>query len=413
MLSQYRALDLTGDLGFLCGKILGDLGADVIKVEPPGGAPARRIGPFWQDLPDPDKSLYWFAYNNNKRGVTLEIADPTGRELFLRLVRGADLVIESFRPGYLAALGLSYDELAAVNPNLILVSITPFGQTGPFSGYLASDIELMALGGAMSLTGERDRPPLRVTVPQSAMWVGAEAAMGALTALYCRGAAGGTGQHVDVSAQSAVLSTLSHAPAFWDLNRVNPTRDGVFLTGRSVKGARLRLYWPCMDGWVNFAIYGGVAGIRTNLGLVEWMDSCGMATAVLKETDWKSLDITRITQEEVDALEEPIGAFFRQMTKAEFLEGVTKREMLGYPVFTAGDIAGDPQLQAREFWEDVHHPELGVTIRYPGAFARFSEWQCRIGRRAPLVGEHNEELYQGELGLTSGELAALRAGGVI
>lgn len=412
MLSPYRVLDLTGDLGFLTGKILADLGADVIKVEPPGGDPARWIGPFYGDRPDPQRSLYWFAYNNNKRGITLDIRQPRGRELFLRLVKTADFLLESFPPGTLAELGLGYGELSQVNPRLIMVSITPFGQSGPYCNFVASDLEIMALGGAMSLAGDPDGPPLRVSVPQAPMWVGAEAALGALIALYARHATG-RGQHVDVSAQVAVLSALSHAPAFWDLNRENPLRAGIFMTGRSVTGARMRVFWPCRDGWVTFIIYGGRAGQRTMQGLVAWMEERGGAPPELRDRDWATFDITRVTQEEIDRLEAPIGAFFQQLTKAEFLEGVTRYQMLGYPVSTAADILADPQLEDRGFWQEVEHPELGVRIRYPGAFARFSAYDSRIRRPAPGVGEHNREIYVDELGLSPQELTELAQAKVV
>lgn len=412
MLSPYRVLDLTDDLGFLTGKILGDLGADVIKVEPPGGDPARWVGPFLGDRPDPEASLYWFAYNANKRGITLDLRQARGVELFLRLVETADFVLESFPPGTLHGLGLDYPVLSRVQPRLILVSLTPFGQTGPYCNFVASDLEIMALGGAMSLAGDPDGPPLRVSVPQAPMWVGAEAALGALVALYARRRTG-RGQHVDVSAQVAVLSALSHAPAFWDLNRENPLRAGIYMTGRSVTGARMRVFWPCKDGWVTFIIYGGRAGQRTMQGLVDWMEERGGAPPELKEKDWSAFEVTRVTQEEIDRIETPIAAFFRSMTKAEFLEGVTRYQMLGYPVSTAADILADPQLQDRDFWEQVDHPELGLRIRYPGAFARFSAYTGRIRRWAPRVGEHNREIYLGELGLTPPQLAELQAAGVV
>lgn len=412
MLSPYRVLDLTGELGFLTGKLLGDLGADVIKVEPPGGDPARLTGPFYQGVPHPERSLYWFGYNNNKRGITLNLQAPQGRELFLRLAATADFVLESAPPGRMRELGLSFADLGRQNPGLILVSITPFGQHGPYCNFLASDLEIMALSGAMSLAGEPDGPPLRVSVPQAPMWVGAEAALGALTALFARHSIG-RGQHVDIAAQEAVLSALAHAPAFWDLNRQNPTRSGIYMTGRSITGARMRVFWPCRDGWVNFIIYGGSAGQRTGAGLVAWMDERGGAPPVLRNCDWTSLDVTTITQAEIDRLEEPIGAFFSALTKAEFLAGVTRHGMLGYPVATPADILADPQLQQRGFWTDVDHPELGVQIRYPGVFARFGAGAFGIRRQAPLPGEHNRAIFVDELGLTAAELTALAADGVI
>ena len=196
LLSPYRVLDLSNELGFLCGKILGDLGADVIKIEPPGGEPARRLGPFYGDQPDPEKSLFWFGFNNNKRGITLNLESAKGRELFSQLVAKADFVMETFTPGYLDGLNLGYTTMSKINPRLVLTSITPFGQTGPYSKFKASDIEIMALSGCMSLTGDPDRPPLRVTFPQSYGWTGSYAAMGALIAHYHREQTG-EGQQVE------------------------------------------------------------------------------------------------------------------------------------------------------------------------------------------------------------------------
>jgi crotonobetainyl-CoA:carnitine CoA-transferase CaiB-like acyl-CoA transferase len=412
LLASYRVLDLTDELGFLCGKVLGDLGADVIKLEPPGGDPARRLGPFFGNKPDPQRSLYWFGFNNNKRGITLNIGTPKGRELFLRLTGNVDFVLESFAPGYLERLGLSYSALSKVNPRLVLTSITPFGQSGPYSSFPASDIEIMALSGCMSLTGDPDRPPLRVTFPQSYVWTGSYAAMGALIAHYHREATG-LGQQVDVSAQACMLWAFSHAHTFWDLNRHIEKRAGSFMTGRSITGARMRVFWPCKDGYLNFIIYGGEAGRRTNQALVEWMDSQGKAPEFLKQKDWKNFDIAQVTQEEIDRMEEPIGAFFKEVTKAEFFKEVVKRQMLGYPVASVKEIFEDPQHEARGFWQEIEHPELGSSIEYPGGFAKFSEGACRIWRRAPLIGEHNEEVYCNELGMTKAELNKLQGEGVI
>lgn len=412
LLAPYRVLDLSDELGFLCGKILGDLGADVIKIEKPEGDPSRRLGPFYGNDPDPEKSLYWFGFNNNKRGITLNLETAKGRELFCQLAGKVDFVIETFTPGYLDNLNIGDKALRRTNPRLVLISITPFGQTGPYSKFTASDIEIMALSGCMSLTGDPDRPPLRVTFPQSYGWTGSYAAMGALTAHYYREKTG-QGQHVDVSAQACSLWAFSHAHTFWDLNRHLEKRAGSFMTGRSITGAKMRVFWPCKDGYLNFIIYGGEAGRRTNQALVEWMDSMGLAPAFLKQKDWKSFDIARVTQDEIDRMEEPIGDFFKGVTKAEFFEAVVKRQMLGYPVASVKEIFEDPQLKARDFWQKIEHPELGTSIDYPGGFAKFSEGACRIWRRAPRIGEHNEEVYGQELGLTSTELAELKKQGVI
>ncbi|MGH7829755.1 MAG: CaiB/BaiF CoA transferase family protein [Candidatus Binatia bacterium] len=411
LLSSFRVLDLTDELGFLCGKILGDLGADVIKVEKPGGDASRMIGPFYRDEPNPEKSLYWFGFNNNKRGITLKLESKRGREIFGRLAAAADFVVESFPPGTLDNIQLGYSALREINPRLVFTSITPFGQTGPYVRFRASDIEIMALSGCMSLTGDPDRPPLRITFPQSCHWTGSYAAMGTLIAHLHRQRSG-VGQQVDASAQASLLWAFSHAHTFWDLNRHLEKRAGPFMTGRSITGAKMRVFWPCKDGYCNFIIYGGEAGRKTNQALVEWMDSKGMAPDFLKNKDWKSFNIANVTQKEIDEMEEPIARFFQGITKREFFEGIIQREMLGYPVATVKEIFDDPQLKARDFWQSVEHPELGRSLVYPGGFARLSSAPCKIWRRAPLIGEHNEEIYA-EQGMKKDELEKLKREGVI
>ena len=391
LLSPYRVLDLTGPLGFLAGRILADLGADVIKVEPQGGDPSRRWPPY-DERAGRSEGLAWMACNANKRGITLDLESPSGQFVLRELARTADFVLESFAPGYLAAHGLGFAELHRENHALIFVSITPYGQQGPSHDRPASDIEIMAASGAMSLAGEMGGEPMRVTQPQAAMWAGAEAAMGALTALVYR-TTGGGGQWVDVSAQSAVIAALAHAPVFWDLNGINPERAGVYITGRSMTGARMRAFWPCMDGWINFIVYGGAAGRHTNQQLVAWMEECGMPSAPLSGIDWRTFSVTGLTQDEVDAIEAPIGRFLSTLSKQEFLEGAAARQMLGYPVSTAEDIHHDPQLAARGFWQDVEDPASGRTIRFPGGFAIVDGARLSIRRPAPEIGEHNDEVY--------------------
>jgi crotonobetainyl-CoA:carnitine CoA-transferase CaiB-like acyl-CoA transferase len=412
VLAPYRVLDLTDSWGYLCGKILGDLGADVVKVEPPGGDPDRGVGPFFHEEPDPERSLYWFAFNTSKRGITLDLSCATGRELFLRLAARADFVLESFAPGHLTALGLDYPVLREANPRVILTSITPFGGEGPYAAYKGTDLEAMALGGFMGVTGQPGRPPLRVSVPQAPMWASMHAAMGSLVAHWAR-ERDGAGQHVDVSAQASVIASLAHAPTFWDVEGTSPERGGAFMTGRSITGARMRAIWPVRDGYVNFIIYGGPAGVRTLRALVKWMDEKGVATERLKSWDWEHFNVAVSTQDEIDAIEEPAGELFQQLTKAEYYQGVIQRGMLGYPVATAQDHVGDPQLTERGFWVDLPHPELDTTLRYPGPFARFGAGTCELRGRAPQIGEHNVEVYQGELGLSLDDLARLKAANVI
>ena len=392
LLTPYRVVDATGPLGFLTGRIFAELGADVIKIEPPGGDPSRQWAPRAAQSGEAT-SLMWLALNVGKRGVTLDFSANEDRRRFRQLVSAADFFLDTFEPGTLERWDLGYASLARVNPALIHVSITPFGSRGPHAAHLGSDLEIWAAGGAMSLAGAADGEPMRVSAPQSPMWVGAEAAMGALTALAHR-AVTGRGQHVDVSAQAAVMAAIAHAPAFWDLNGVNPQRAGIYITGRSNTGAKMRVFWRCKDGWINFIIYGGVAGRRTNQQLVAWMDEMGLATPELRAIDWARFSVPALSQQEVDALEAPIERFMAAVTKREFFEGAVKREMLGYPVQTVADIYQDRQLAERGFWQDIADPATGRTLRYPGGFAVIDGVRLRIPRPAPRVGEHNHEVFQ-------------------
>ena len=169
LLQSLRVLDITDEKGLLAGRVLADMGADVVKVEKPGGDNARTIGPFYHNIPDKEKSLFWFAHNLNKRSITLNIETRDGQQIFKDLAAKADVVIESFQPGYLDKIGLGYDSLEDINPGIIMASITPFGQTGPYRDYAASDIVIMAMSGHLYLSGDPDRPPVRFGVPQSSL----------------------------------------------------------------------------------------------------------------------------------------------------------------------------------------------------------------------------------------------------
>ena len=410
LLEPMRVIDLTDEKGYLCGRLLGDLGADVIKVERPGGDPGRRLGPFYHDLPHPEKSLYWFSYNANKRGITLNIDTADGKELLLKLVKTADVVIESFSPGYLGKLNLGYKALSEVNPDIILTSISPFGQTGPYSHFEGSDIVLMAMGGYMYTCGDPDRPPLRMSYPQAYLFASAEGAVGTLIAYYHREITG-EGQHVDISAQHSVTwTTLGFA---WpSLTGKALSRVGQFRVGLSAT-AQQRHLWPCKDGFVSFQIYGRKFGAKANRALIQWMDEEGMATDSLKVMDWENFDMSQAAQATMDQIEEPIGRFFLIHTKAELEEGALKRDIFLYPVCNMSDVFASPQLKERGYWVEVDHPELGVSITYPGPWVQGSEKVWSMRRRAPLIGEHNHEIYKEELGLSDTELLVLREAGII
>ncbi len=412
MLSGFRALDITDEKGFLCGQVLGSLGVDVIKIEPPGGDPVRKLGPFYHDIPDPKKSLYWFAYNLNKRGITLNIETADGRELLKRLSKSADFVVESFPPGYMDELGLGYPTLSEINPRIIVTSITPFGQTGPYKDYKASDIVGMAMGGLMYIAGDPDRPPVRISFPQAYLNAGLAAAIATVVAHYHRESTG-EGQHVDTSIQASVASAMENAIPLWETSQVNLWRAGPFLLARAAGGAHYRMVWPCQDGYVSFHLIGGAIGVKTNLAITEWMDSEGMAPDYMREMDWQTFDMAKQTPELQARLEEPIARFFMSHTKRELYEGAKNRQIMLYPVSNPKDILEDPQLRSRDFWVEVEHPELATTITYSGPPVKASETPFQVHRRAPLIGEHNLEIYQRELGLPMEELTKLKQAGVI
>jgi benzylsuccinate CoA-transferase BbsE subunit len=360
LLSDVLIVDATDQLGWLAGRVLADLGGEVVKLDAVGTD--RRCAA-------------WRAFNVNKRTVDLDLEKPTGQSQLADLLAKADICIVT--PLACAPGGpLDPDALRQRYPRLVVVAITPFGRTGPRSAWRASDIEVMAAGGAMFLAGEPDGVPLRISEPQAHGWVGAQAATGALVALYRREVTG-HGDLVDVSAQSAVVSAIAHAPAFYDMLGVEPKRAGAFMTGRSIHGARYRVFWPCQDGWLNFIFYGGYAGRRTNEQLVAWMRERGAALGPLADIDWTRWDPTKADQKEIDSIEVPVMKFFSGITKREFLTEAHGREMLGYPVSTVADIATDPQLEARGFFETVAGPD-GPSDTYCGSFALID------GERPPL-----------------------------
>lgn len=408
MLNNCRVLDLTDEKGFLSGKILSDMGAEVIKIEKPGGGPGR-IGPYWGDEPDPEKSLYWFAYNTNKKGITLDIESKEGGEILKKLVSTADILIESFATGYLESLGLGLEILTGVNPELIVVSITPFGQKGPYRDFKASDLIVMGMSGLMGLTGDADRPPLTVSLPQTHLLAGSDGAVGAMMAYYHRRKTG-KGQHVDVSMLQSTAWFLAFTVPAWELSEQNLSRAGVLRS--NAMNAKQRQMWPCKDGYVFFFILGGLTGARTSRQLVKWMSDEGMADDYLTNMDWENFDMGTADQEMLDRIAAPIEKFFLTLTRREILDAAIERNIMICSLSSMEDLLTDRNLKERDFWTSLDHPELGVKIPYPRQFASMSEGQVATTSRAPLIGENNAEVY-GELGLNDGEVAELKHRGVI
>jgi len=415
LLGSYRVLDLTDEKGYFCGKILGELGADVIKIEKPRGDPGRNIGPFYKDIIDPEKSLYWMYFNANKRGITLDIETDEGQEIFKKLVKTADFVIESFHPGYMDSLGLGYDALSKINPLIIMTSITPFGQTGPYKDFKSSDIVVWAMGSSMAYSGRADRP-VRVGAPQGYIVGALHAATGSMIAYYHRELTG-EGQHVDVSAQQACISSLAPAVEIWHLLRQIPPRDeiaGAFGRPEPWGIIKTRYIWPCKDGYVCMHLLGGanVGQAKASTELTKWAVSEGMALE-LKDYDWSKYDGSTISQSDRERLEKIIIPFLLTKTKEELYEAAREKGIFLLPSSNVKEVLESPQLAARQFWVELEHPELDDTIAYPGAFLKLSECPCRVTRRAPLIGEHNDEIYEKELGFSKKKLATLKQAKVI
>ena len=394
MLSPYRVLDLTDEGALLCGQILGDLGADVIVVEPPEGAHARAIGPFRQDERHPDRSLNWWSLNRNKRGITLDLQSESGRQRFRELVRGADFLLESYAPGYLDDLGLGYRDLNAINPSLVMVSITPFGQDGPKSRWAASDFTVWASSGALVMCGDDDRPPVGLSVPQAYMHAGAEAAVGALLAHAAR-ERDGVGQHVDVSAQTAaMMSTQATVLASgWSDTEIRRVAGGV-----NFGGIPLKFVNAAKDGYVSVTFLFGTAIGPFSRRLMEVMCEAGFVDEATRDKDWLQYTTLLLSgQEPLSELSrciEAIARFTASHTKDELFKTGLERGLLIVPVCDIEDVVRSEQLAGRDFWATVEHPEVDETHTYPGAFAKLSQTPITTRRRPPLLGEHNAEVAQ-------------------
>ena len=417
MLSCYRVLDLTDERGFLCGKALGDLGADVIKIEKPGGDPARSIGPFYHDIPDPEKSLYWFAFNANKRSITLDIEKADGREIFKSLVKTADVVVESFAPGYMDKLDIGYSILSAINPRLVMTSVSGFGQKGPYRDYKAPDIVLWALSGIMYTVGDPDRAPLAPCYDHAYLIGAMNAAIGTVIALTHR-VFTGHGKYIDVSTQQGLVHvSSSEVQAPWGffgtvMRRTGTRRFAVTLgDGKSIASP---LIWQCKDGCITFTLRVGPVAEQGNKALVRWMESESYDPGRLGTWDWKTKDWTSIPgSTEAEEVWDTLRGFFLTHTKEELFHWAIENGVHMGIVNNAKDLLEFKQLIEREFWAEVEHPELNTSLPYPGGFVKFTETDCGIRNRAPLIGEHNEEIYGKDLGLSMESMVALKQRRVI
>ena len=399
-LTGMRVLELADASGVYCGKLLAEMGADVIKIERPGGDSTREIPPFWGDEAHPERGLFFLYTNTSKRGVTLDISRPKGQELFKSLARTAQLVVETFPPGRLDDLGLGYETLREANAGLVLTSITGFGQTGPYRSFASSDLVASALGGAMYVTGEENDPPVRLAGFQALTMASTFAAVSSMIALH-HSAASGEGQHVDISLEETTASVAHICGAGkWREDGIIPRRRGTGLFASVPSGA-----YPCKDG----LIYLMVNRPLHWKALAQWIHEVTGNREVLDPMFDGASSSRQPYRELVDLF---VSDLTSQLSVDEAYQEGQRRHIAFTPVNSAASVARDPHLAARSYFAELDHPGAG-RLRYPGAPYRHAETPWAIRGPAPGVGQHNEEIYGGELGLAAESLQALERDGII
>jgi len=409
-LSDLRVVEVCGPVGHYAGRLLADLGADVIKVEPPEGDPARRYPPFLPGVEQPENAVTFLLLNANKRGIMLDLASPDGLEGFLRLVASADVLLDSWQPHDLAALGLSEDRLRAARPDLVRASVTGWGLSGPRADWAYADIVAQAMSGVMNLAGFPDGPPEQVADQQAHRSASINAAAGIVAAILHRDATG-EGQLVEVSAQEALSMAQETAMMFADINGIDRQRTGNAGTG-PVRIPGVGLY-EANDGWV-YLMAAGTAGSGFE-GVVATMEALGFDSG-LREEPWatfirESMNRAMILQamadplraddlaRKLDHVDGVLTEFIRGQSKRDLYEvGQGLRVLIGM-VSAPKDISTSTQLNARDWFVEIDDPGRGVRLRYPGPPWRLEATPATLRRPAPLLGQHTAEVL-GELELS-------------
>ena len=418
-LDDLRVIDASGPIGHYAGRLLADLGADVIKLEPPGGDPARAYAPYLPDVEAPENGLQFLLLNANKRGVTLDLEQDEGRELFLQLLGSADVLLESWRPQEARALGLGEDVLSAARPDLVHTSITGWGLSGPRAQWAYADIVGVAMSGVMTLAGFAEGPPEQLPDQQGDRCASIQATAGVLAALLHRDASG-EGQRVEVSMQEALSMAQETAMQTADILGTDRGRQaGGILGGVGMPGLGL---YECADGYV-FMMASGLAGAGFP-GLVKLMEETGEAGILIEEPypsfiessmnrallaqmaqDPAGLEELRAT---LGAMQEVVTAFIRRHPKQYIYENGQRHLVLVGMVSTPQDISENVQLKARDWFVEIDDPARGKRLRYPGPPWLLHGSPATLRRAAPLLGEHNAEIF-GELGVDATALAAAGA----
>jgi crotonobetainyl-CoA:carnitine CoA-transferase CaiB-like acyl-CoA transferase len=395
-LSGITVLDLADEKASFCSKVLADMGARVIKIEKPGGHSSRTIGPFLKDTPHPEKSLFFWYHNTNKLGITLNLEHEAGRAIFCRLLKNTDIVVETFPPGYLRELELDFESLGKINPRVILVSVTGYGQDGPRQHLKSCDLIASAMGGQMYVSGAPTTPPLKPFGEQSFYSASLFAVIGILLALRKRRRTG-KGAHIEISLQETVVSTLEHVMVRYFSNHVIPTRQGKCSWNHEF------CVFPCKDGFMLLTLF------RQWETFVALLGGEGMADDLLDEK-W---NVEQYRLHHLDHIIEVVTRWAQTHTKEELFEVGQAMGFPWAPISTLREVTESPQLKERGFFVPVAHPELGMVIPYPRLPYQYTPPISMNQRRAPLIGEHNSLIFRGELGLSEEELKRLARQGTI
>ena len=394
-LEGVKVLDLTHHIaGPWCTKLLADYGAEVLKVEPPLGDPARLMPPFYHDEVDQDKSLLFLYLNTSKRGVTLNLKSPEGQRILKEMVRDADLLVENYSPRVMPSLGLDYGALHELNPALVMVSISNFGQTGPYRDYRATDIVEYALGGLMYIFGNYDREPLKHALHQAQFKAGSDAASASLMALYHQRLTG-QGQQIDVSIQEAVAATLRDVVDNYtytgSVRRRQPNHSGDL--------TRLR---AASDGYIL-----PNPGIGAGLNWSSVADFLGVPE--LNDEKFNSASARLANAEELGQI---LDDCFKNREKSEVFYAAHERRFIYGMILSPEEVLDNPQYEASEYFVDLDHPVTG-PVKYPGApfLMMGTPWMARSS--APTLGQHNDEVLRRMLGYSAEDLSRLRSTEVI
>ena len=392
-LAGIRVLDLSTERAELAGRLLADLGAQVTKVEPPGGSVARSLPPFESGKEHGlEGSLYWAAVALGKQSVVLDFATGHGRAQLRALASTADVLVESFDPGVMDSLGLGYTDLAELNPRLVYVSVTPYGQTGPHALRPATELTIEAAGGLLGLQGDRDRPPVPVGYAQAAFHAGAQAAADAVIALNERERSG-RGQHLDVSTQAAMVWTLMNATGYPPNTGGDPPNSGDGRTNPPLElapGVAFPHVWRSKDGWLQATITLGGLGARTLGNLIRLIESEGQLSLDHTGNGWAdwtdAIAPGGVAPETLTAAREEIAAYFATHTGEKIMRRAVEHKLLVAPIRTIPDLLTTPQLQEREYWTEV------AGRRHPGVAARLSRTPMQLSAPAPTLGQHQDLL---------------------